>query len=74
MTAGASTRRHFLKVGKAAQRSALGTRATHCLPNAHCPMPNSQFLKLNVLHYTLHQIRAEPKLFEKIIEVTVKFS
>ncbi|MGI2902700.1 hypothetical protein [Tolypothrix sp. VBCCA 56010] len=28
MTAGATTR---------------GTRATHCLPNAHCPMPYAQF-------------------------------
>ncbi|MDZ7958478.1 MAG: hypothetical protein RMY34_11475 [Aulosira sp. DedQUE10] len=34
----ALTRRHFLQVGKAAQRIALGTRATQCLPNALAPL------------------------------------
>ncbi|OUL21571.1 DNA primase [Nostoc sp. RF31YmG] len=40
-TAVASSRRHFLQVGEPAQRSALETRPTHCLPNAPCPMPQS---------------------------------
>jgi len=42
MTPDASTRRQSLQRGEPPQRAALGTRATHWLPNAQCPMPNAQ--------------------------------
>jgi hypothetical protein len=42
MTPDASTRRQSLQRGEPPQRAALGTRATHWLPNAQCPMLNAQ--------------------------------